>query len=146
MKTFLCISLAMCTVLVTGCPYANPRTEVGYSWAGFKFHNSKDVKVQIRNAKYDPASQRFEVEELIIEDNASDVRRANVEQIKAQTEQVQAITAMITQQTQILASMAQSIMPWIKPATSTGITIPGVGGITTSTTPVPVPTTQPIHP
>lgn len=134
------IGFVLALLFLTGCPYANPRTEVTYDWTGFRFHNSKDVVVDIDDLEIDPNTKIVKLKRLHIADNASDVRIANVQQIKAQTEQVQAITAMIQQQTQILASMAESVIPWLRPATSTSVTTPW-GGVSTGTTPMP--TTRP---
>lgn len=131
-------------LFLTGCPYANPHTRVGFNvWTQcVEFDDTKDNDIEIDGLKVTPDTKQVTLDKLVIRNNASEVRRANVEQIKAQTEQVQAITAMITQQTQILAGMAQSIMPFLRPATSTSLSLPGGGGITHSTTP----TTQPSNP
>ena len=68
---------------VLGC--ASPRTtlQAGPFGSYFKFHNSKDVSVQMENVEVDPDTKRTKIGKMSIEDMASPVRLANVEQIRA---------------------------------------------------------------
>lgn len=78
-------------LLLTGCAYANPRTEVGYSpiW-GFKLHNSKDVSIKASKIEADSKNGIWKCDSLEIIDNASKVREANVLQMQAFVEQQRA--------------------------------------------------------
>lgn len=100
------VAILASALCVAGCSLpANPRTEISYGPFGFHLHNSKDVGIKLKKASYDPATKRFDVEDLEFTDDASTVRRANVEQINAYTEQVRATTAMLTQMTESFAKM-----------------------------------------
>lgn len=131
-------------LLVCGCSLpANPHTSVGVNpWSGtVEFYNSKDMAIHVEGVEYDNSTKAFKLAKLDIVDNASDVRRANVEQIAAYTEQVKATTAMMTQMTQSIASM----LPYVRPATTTSINTPWGGG-TIGATPIlpPAPASQPV--
>lgn len=98
--TRIALQLVMATAVVAtvftlvglagGCAAlpANPRTEIGtWSW---KFHNSKDVSIELDEASYNPQTKEGKLKGLQIIDNASDVREANVQQMVAMAEQIRA--------------------------------------------------------
>lgn len=103
------ISLLLCLPL--GCAYANPRTELRAGPFGslFQFHDSKDNDITIKGAEYNPDTQLFKIEELTIRNNASDVRTANVEQMKAHAEQIRAMSEIVSQ----LSNVVKAVVPLI---------------------------------
>lgn len=95
-------------VLCAGCAFpANPRTEISCGWTGWKFHNSKDVTIELEGAHGSLDTKSIDIERLVITDNASAVRQANVEQMLAYTEQVRAVTAMF----ESMAASISAIIP-----------------------------------
>lgn len=93
-------------LFLAGCSLpANPKTRIQANAWGWTFENSKDVEILLKNAKADVDTGNIEIEELQIRDNASEVRRANVEQIQAYTEQVRAVTLMFEQMTRAIAAI-----------------------------------------
>jgi hypothetical protein len=129
-RILMCV---VCVVLVGGCSLpANPKTEFNYG--PVRFYDSKDNDVEINNLTINPETGMYSVEKLTIRNNASDVRRANVEQIQAYTEQVKAMAAM----TQSLANTVGAMIPYFKPAVSGSINTP-YGGGSFESTPVPSP-------
>ena len=129
-------TLVLALLVLTGCSLpANPQTRFEYGPA--KFFDSKDNDVQIKGLTIDPQTGTYHLDELTIRNNASDPRRANVEQIQAYTEQVKAMGAMV----QSLGNMVGSMIPYFRPATSVNVDTPYGGGTMTST-PI-LPTTQP---
>lgn len=90
-----------------GCSLpANPHTSLQAGPFGglFKFYDSKDNDLELEDANFDPQTKGFTVKKLTIRNNASDPRRANVEQIQAYTEQVKATTEMFSTMTKAIAS------------------------------------------
>jgi hypothetical protein len=102
---FLC---ALSATLASCSLPANPVTKFGFDpWSRtWQFHDSKDNDVEVKGLTVDPKTYAVTLESLTIRNNASEVRRANVEQIQAYTEQVRAVTGMFEQMTATLASMA----------------------------------------
>jgi len=92
MSLIVCILIAGCGV--EGLHNANPNTRLSADpWGGFQFYNSKDVAVNLEEGSYDPKTGAVALKNLNVTDNASEVRRANVEQIDAITRQQEAIYA-----------------------------------------------------
>lgn len=138
----------VCMVGLLGCSLpSNPHTSVGFNpWSKtIEFYDSKDNEIEVSGLTYAKDSGDFKLDKLSIRNNASDVRRANVEQINAYTEQVKATTAMMQNMTASLASMVPYVRP---PAVSGSLTLPGgIGGSFGSTpAPVPAPTPTPVVP
>lgn len=110
-------------VLIGGClggcslP-ANPKTtlQAGPWGSYFSFYDSKDNDVEIVGAEFDPTIKRLKFDRLTIRNNASDVRRANVEQIQAYTEQVKAMTRMVEYATAAIASKLPGGAPPVPPS------------------------------
>jgi hypothetical protein len=108
-----------------GCSLpTNPVTKFGFDpWSRtWQFCDSKDNDVEVKDLTVDPNTYAVTLGSLTIRNNASDVRRANVEQIQAYTEQVRAVTGMFQQITATLASMAPfggaTPPAWTPPSTS----------------------------
>jgi len=101
----LMVFLALLPLAGCGLP-ANPKTRIGVGpFGGWSFENSKDVAILLKNAHANVKDGSLDIEELQIEDNASAVRKANVEQLQAYTEQVRAVTLMFQQMTDAIAAI-----------------------------------------
>jgi len=112
-----------------GCSYpANPHTRFRYGPA--EFFDSKDNDVEVVGLEVEPTNGTYRVERLTIRNNASDVRRANVEQIQAYTEQVKALTQMIGD----LGQVVRAIAPYASPAVTATVPTP-LGPVEISRTP-----------
>lgn len=78
------IRAALYVALITGhAGCANPQTKIWGGPFGWGFSDSKDNNVELAEAGYNRESGEFSLKGLKIENNASEVRRANVEQIRA---------------------------------------------------------------
>ena len=92
MKRLICLAMAACSCISTGCAYADPETILyGNVW-GWGFKDSKDNDVSFDKAEYDPATGTFVVENFSIKNNASGVRLANVQQMDAHERQMRTMT------------------------------------------------------
>lgn len=69
---------------ITGCGNVEPETRVGWDPVRRQivFRDTKDNDIEIKNLKYDPATDGFSMESLVIRNNASDVMTANVAQMQ----------------------------------------------------------------
>jgi len=96
---------------VEGLHWATPKTQFSYGVTGVKFTDTKDNDISIKDAGIDPNDpSRFHLGELTIRNNASDVRRANVEQMEAVTAQTQLITSAMTQMTADIAKIVELLV------------------------------------
>lgn len=124
----LVIALSLC--LLAGCALpANPRTEIGYgAISGFHLMNSKDVTIKAKKIGYQGGE--FIAEDLELVDEASAVRRANVEQMTAYTEQIKAMGTAV----EAVSRVAASVVPYAvaaraaQPSTSLGFN-PATGAV-----------------
>ena len=146
-----CLSVLM--LALTGCSLpANPGTTVEVDPVARRVYvyDTKDNDITIEGLDANFEAKSIKVERFSIVNNASRVREANVQQITAYTEQVRAVTSMVTS----LGEMVRTLIPYALPArapTSTGIGFdPTTGRIDLSRTgggttvvPLPVPTTNP---
>lgn len=96
---------------VEGIHSANPRTIIRAG--GFGFENGKDVSLNLEKGTFDPTTKAFELNNLKIEDNASEVRRANVEQIDALARESYAIGQAWSMGLTAGAQFAAQLMPGI---------------------------------
>lgn len=151
MRLFWLAMAAVAAMWLMGCSLpANPHTSIGFNpWSKtIEFYDSKDNEIEVTGLSYSKDAGDFKLDKLTIRNNASDPRRANVEQINAYTEQVKATTAMMASMTQSIASM----LPYVRPATTASINTPWGGGAI-GATPVlppaplfpPPPATQPVE-
>ena len=86
----LCVLCA--SVAQFGCALpANPKTEISYGPGGFRLYNSKDVGIKVDEATYNAQTREAKIKNLEFSDNASAVRLANVEQMKAYSEQMRIV-------------------------------------------------------
>jgi hypothetical protein len=121
-----CILCALPCSCIAGCGVeglhnAKPLT---YIKAGeFSFSNSKDVEVALEEGGYDPATKSVSLKNLKISDNASVVRKANVEQIDALGRESLAVGQAWASGFAAAAQLATSVMPWA--AGSSGSYPPG---------------------
>ena len=93
---------------LAGCASANPRTKFsGNPWTGtFSFFDSKDNDVRIEGLNVDLSTKQAECELLTLTNNASEVRRANVEQMLAFVEQQKAFNEGLAHVTDMLGQVA----------------------------------------
>lgn len=122
---------------------ANPRTEIRYGPASL--YNSKDVDATLDEFSYTTADGgSATLKGLILRDNASGVRNADVNQINALVNQQLAFNAGIEAFGKAFTMGAQAVMPWLgmSATESSGwnLNTPWGGFGSTNTR---VPTTQP---
>lgn len=100
-------------LLAVGCAYANPRTELSAGPFGsyFSFHDSKDNEIVMEGLSYDPDTNFITVQKFEVRNNASDVRVANVEQMKAHTEQIKAFSAIVRDLASIVSAVTTRPVP-----------------------------------
>ena len=102
-----CVTLLLLGSCLVGCSLpTNPQTSLAAGpWGSFfTFKDTKDNDILIKGAEYNPETKQFKLSELTVRNNSSDVRIANVEQIKAYTAQVEAFTKMVEFVTQAVAT------------------------------------------
>ena len=112
------LSLAMlgvvCTLLLTatGCGYANPRTIVR---AGPVYlEDSKDNDILLEGAEYNHKTGDLHIDKFTLRNNASDVRIANVEQLRLVNEQIRIHGENIAQSLGLITALAEKALPGLK--------------------------------
>lgn len=120
MKTFryllLSVGLLACKCCLPGCGVegihnANPQTIVRAG--SFSFENGKDVTATLEHGVFDPSTKAVELKNLQIVDNASAVRKANVEQIDALARESYAVGQAWSMGLTAGAQLAAQLMPGI---------------------------------
>jgi len=93
------LSLLMFGCGVEGIHSANPKTVIRVDpWSKSVYvGNNKDVDLSVDKLSFNKETNDFTVENLVIKDNASGVRDANIGQIQAVSIQTQMITQAIVQ-------------------------------------------------
>lgn len=129
------LAVAMLGSCVAGCYSPEPaQTRFGMgAFRGWEFHDSKDNDVSVEYAGYNSETKQWEVKNLTIRNNASDVNKTLEAMMLANAEQWKAVA----EHTRALGEATSSIagaLSWLAPA-AVGAPLPS--------RPVAVPTTQP---
>lgn len=104
---------AVVTVCCTaGCGYANPRTVVR---AGPVYlEDSKDNDILLEGAEYNHQTGDLHIDKFTLRNNASDVRIANVEQLRLVNEQIRIHGENIAQSLGLITALAEKALPGLK--------------------------------
>jgi len=103
-KTISVCALAL--LLGTGCAFIKPTTELKGGPFGWRFTDTKDNNVLVKNAEYDPKTGQFSVEEVNVSNQSSPVIEANVQQMLAFVEQQRAANEAILG---VMAELRQAV-------------------------------------
>lgn len=115
MRWIACLMMLVPGCAIDGIHTAKPETEMRYGASGFSFSDTKDNDISAEEISVDGGKKSGTVKNLVIRNNASDVRRANVEQIDAMARQHIAIGQALSQYTDSLfnglTGLATSLTP-----------------------------------
>ena len=112
MRRLICLALVSASC-ITGCAYANPETRLHGGPFGWGFSDGKDNDITLDEASYDDQG-RFSLKGLVIRNNASDVRVANVEQMRAHADQIRAFSTVVTEFAKVVAAVhGKSLAPGV---------------------------------
>lgn len=139
MKLTTTLLMGMCFAFLPGCALfggaANPTTEVGVSLlGGFRFFDSKDNDISIKNAKFNKETGEFEIGELTIRNNSSDVRISSVQQMDAFNRQLVTHGENITRLGNIATGLAEILAPLAFPGIKLNGPLGGSAEVNTETT------------
>ena len=98
--------LATLLVLSCGCAFIKPITEIKGGPMGWRFTDTKDNDVLVKNAIYNPDTGSFSVEEVNVSNKSSPVIEANVQQMLAFVEQQRAANEAILG---VMAELRQAV-------------------------------------
>ena len=104
--------LGLFVISIAGCGYANPRTVVR---AGPVYlEDSKDNDILLEGAEYNHQTGDLHIDKFTLRNNASDVRIANVEQLRLVNEQIRIHGENITQSLGLITALAEKALPGLK--------------------------------
>jgi len=124
-------------IWLAGCAVAHPQTRFSINpfTRTFTFYDSKDNKAEIKGFEFDPTTNTVKLEYLGFDNNASDVRLANVQQMLAVVEQQRAANEGLAHVTRMLEAIVGIAGDTIRGSTVNVDTPVGSGGATLGTPP-----------
>lgn len=148
-KWIIVVLLILGGCILTGCAFIEPTTELSGGPFGWRFYDSKDNDITLKNAEFNADSRAFSIDELTIVNRSSPVIEANVQQMlafveqqKAANEGIKAAFDGLAQMTGLITRMAETILP------GSGVSVEsewggGEGHLGPSNPCPPVPATRP---
>jgi hypothetical protein len=87
------LAVTFCAVLVAGCGVADPTTRFTVSplTGEITFEDKKDNTIDVQNFVYNPDTRAISFDSLTVQNTASTVRIANVEQLQAVADQMRTV-------------------------------------------------------
>ena len=109
MWRWIILPVVLAGLFVPGCAFIKPTTRL--AGPGWEFVDTKDNDIQIKNAKFDPETKGFSVEDLIVANKSSPVIEANVKQMLAFAEQQRAFNEGLQVAMTGLANIVNELVP-----------------------------------